>query len=118
MINEESGFKGITGSPDMRDALSALGHYQLGWPKPQPVQAVDADLAMKMFTYEVAKYIGSYRAVLPAGSPVVFTGAIGENTRVQRQILTWLHSEHRPAVDTVHADEEQAMVAILDGMIY
>ena len=118
LLNEESGFRGMTGSPDMRDALSALGHHQVGWPKPQRVHKVDADIAMKMFTYEVAKYIGSYRSILPSGSSVIFTGAIGENRRVQRQILGWLHAEHRPDTRTVHADEERAMVAILDDVIY
>lgn len=118
LLTNESGFRGVTGSPDIRDALSALGHHQKDWPTPNRVHRADAELAVRMFTYEVAKYIGSYLALLPAASPIVFTGAIGQNKIIQRRILRWLHQPSKRLVQTVTADEEQAMVEILGDMIY
>ena len=76
-MNKKSGFLGITGvSSDARD-LDDLANS--GDPK--------AKLALKMLTYGVIKYIGSYVAVMNGVDLIVFTGGIGEhNSRLRRRV--------------------------------
>ena len=69
-LNKESGLLGVSGlSNDMRDLLAAAdgGNKR-------------AALAIDMFCYRIAKYIGSYFVALPACDAVVLTGGIGENS--------------------------------------
>ena len=77
IMNKKSGFLGITGvSSDARD-LDDLANS--GDPK--------AKLALKMLTYGVIKYIGSYVAVMNGVDLIVFTGGIGEhNSRLRRRV--------------------------------
>jgi acetate kinase len=73
-LNKASGLLGVSGlSNDMRDLLSAADR---GDPK--------AELAVEMFVYRAAKYIGAYYAILPRVDAVVLTGGIGENARQVR----------------------------------
>lgn len=70
MMNKESGFIGISEvSSDYRD-MSEAGNN--GNEK--------CKLAMKMFNYQIIKYIGSYAAAMGGLDAIVFTGGIGENT--------------------------------------
>nr|MBP7472149.1 acetate kinase [Prevotella sp.] len=68
-LNKESGLLGISGvSSDMRDVYSAAeqGNER-------------AKLALKMYTYRIKKYIGSYAAAMGGVDAVVFTAGVGEN---------------------------------------
>ena len=77
LMNKKSGFLGISGaSSDARDldALANSGDYK-------------AKLALKMLTYGIIKYIGSYVAVMNGVDLIVFTGGIGEhNSRLRRRV--------------------------------
>jgi acetate kinase len=69
-LNKGSGLLGVSGlSNDMRELLAASdgGNKR-------------AQLAIEMFIYRVAKYVGSYFTVLPGMDAVVLTGGIGENS--------------------------------------
>lgn len=69
MINKRSGVLGISDlSSDMREIEAAVkaGHER-------------ATLALKMYDYRIAKYIGSYIAALNGVDIIVFTGGVGEN---------------------------------------
>lgn len=69
IINKKSGVFGISGvSMDMRDLHKArlAGNKR-------------AELALKMYSYRVKKYIGSYSAVMGGVDLIIFTGGIGEN---------------------------------------
>ncbi|WP_331775993.1 acetate/propionate family kinase [Sulfurospirillum sp. 1612] len=68
MLNKESGLKGICGNNDMRivGEMAKTGDEK-------------AELAIKMFTYRVKKYIGAYLAILGNLDCLIFTGGIGEN---------------------------------------
>jgi acetate kinase len=47
-----------------------------------------AKLAFEVFTYRVAKYIGSYMIPLSSLDAIIFTGGIGENSLdIRREIL-------------------------------
>ncbi|MGO9376017.1 MAG: acetate/propionate family kinase, partial [Syntrophobacteraceae bacterium] len=74
MLNSESGLKGICGSNDMRE----IG-------KLADEDNPSAKLAIDMYCYRVKKYIGSYFAVLGRVDAIVFTGGIGENSKMIRE---------------------------------
>jgi len=75
LLNKESGLKGICGGSDMRTITEAAA------------QGDDqAQLALEIFCYRIKKYIGSYIAVLGGVDCIVFTGGIGENSAIVRQM--------------------------------
>lgn len=69
MLNKESGLIGMTGSNDLRDIESQ-----------QIAGDANADLALKMYTHRIKKYVGSYIAVLGKVDALVFTAGVGENS--------------------------------------
>ncbi len=75
MLNKKSGLKGICGENDMRTIteLAEQGNHQ-------------ARLALTMFCYRLKKYIGAYIAALGGVDCIVFTGGIGENSAIVRQL--------------------------------
>lgn len=78
-LNKKSGFLGVSGvTSDARGILEAMGKGHEG-----------AKLAFEVFTYRVAKYIGSYLIPLEALDAIIFTGGIGENSLdIRREILS------------------------------
>ncbi len=77
LINKHSGVLGISGiSSDMREIEEAAekGHQR-------------ARLALDMYAYRVKKYIGAYTAAMNGLDILVFTGGIGENSDVMRQMI-------------------------------
>ncbi|WP_117234072.1 acetate/propionate family kinase [Vibrio maerlii] len=77
-LNKKSGFLGVSGlTSDARGILEAMENGHEG-----------AKLAFEVFTYRVAKYIGSYMIPLNSLDAVIFTGGIGENSLpIRREIL-------------------------------
>lgn len=77
-LNKKSGFLGVSGlTSDARGILDAMENGHQG-----------AKLAFEVFTYRVAKYIGSYLIPLSHLDAVIFTGGIGENSLpIRREIL-------------------------------
>ena len=75
MLNKQSGLKGICGENDMRTISQ---------------KAEDGDkrakLALAIFSYRIKKYIGAYMAALGGVDCIVFTGGIGENSALVRQM--------------------------------
>lgn len=70
LLNKRSGLLGVSGvSSDMRDVSAAAeqGHRR-------------ALLAIEMWAYGIAKYIGAYAATLPRVDAIIFTAGIGENS--------------------------------------
>ncbi|MCX7847400.1 MAG: acetate kinase [bacterium] len=77
LLNKGSGLLGFSGvSSDMRDVLQAAqqGH-------------VRAALAIELWAYSIAKYIGSYAAILPRVDGIIFTAGIGENSALLRAVI-------------------------------
>ena len=69
MLNKKSGVQGVSGiSSDFRDlaAGAAEGNKR-------------AQIALDVFCYRVAKYVGSYAAAMNGVDAIVFTAGIGEN---------------------------------------
>lgn len=76
-LNKKCGVMGISGfSSDIRDltAASEQGNER-------------ATLALEMLAYRVKKYVGSYVAVLGGVDAIVFTGGIGENSKLIRKLV-------------------------------
>lgn len=90
LLNSESGLKGLCGDNDMRDIHR---RRKLGDKR--------AELAFKMFTYAVRKYIGAYAVVLGRVDALVFSAGIGENdSRVRSSCCSGLE------ILDIHLDEE------------
>ncbi|SJL84044.1 acetate/propionate family kinase [Vibrio palustris] len=81
-LNKQSGLLGLSDkTSDMRGLIEALEQGDKA-----------AQLAFDVFTYRVAKYIGSYLVSVGEGlNAIVFTGGIGENSLpVRKAVLDYL----------------------------
>lgn len=77
IVNKFSGLLGISGiSSDMRDIRAGVDKGDKR-----------AELAFDMFTYRIRKYVGSYAAALGGMDVLIFTGGIGENHSITREIV-------------------------------
>jgi len=81
MLNKKSGVHGVSGiSSDFRDlaAGAAEGNKR-------------AQIALDVFCYRVAKYVGSYVAAMNGVDAIAFTAGIGENDGyVREQVCSYL----------------------------
>ncbi len=78
ILNTQSGLLGISGlTNDMRELLI------------EAEECVDrrASLAIEIFCYRAAKYIGSYLAAMNGADAIVFAGGIGENSPKIREMI-------------------------------
>jgi acetate kinase len=76
LLNKESGLLGLSGtSNDLRTLEEAAGNGD-----------ARAQLAIEIFTYRLRKYIGAYMALLHRVDAIVFTGGIGENSPLVREM--------------------------------
>ena len=77
ILNKQSGMLAVSGkSSDFRDLNDGM-------------DAGDerCTLALEMFAYKVAKYIGSYVAALNGVDAIVFTAGVGENDHIVRKLV-------------------------------
>ena len=76
LLNRESGLKALSGESDMRTIEEAAdaGDEQ-------------AQLALKVAAYRLAKYIGAYHVAVGGAQAVVFTAGIGENAWKFRELV-------------------------------
>ena len=82
VLNKKSGVFGLSGeiSSDFRDLTGAMA----GGDK-------KAKIALEVFAYRVAKYIGAYAAAMNGVDDIVFTAGIGENVSyVREQVCSYL----------------------------
>lgn len=76
LVNKHSGLLGVSGvSSDMRELQAAIASGNKR-----------AQLAFDIFIHRIKKYIGSYAAVLGGADILVFTGGIGENSSITREL--------------------------------
>lgn len=77
IVNKFSGLLGISGvSSDMREVRAAMDEGDK-----------KAKLAFDMFTYRIKKYVGAYAAALAGMDILIFTGGIGENHSITRELV-------------------------------
>ena len=87
ILNKKSGVLGISGtSSDFRDIEEAAG---IDIDTGAAIKGAKADkraaLALDVFNYQVAKFIGSYMAVMGGLDALIFTAGIGENSPCTRK---------------------------------
>jgi acetate kinase len=76
LLYNECGVKGLTGSKDIGKIVKQA---QEGDPISQR--------ALELYVYRIKKYIGAYYAVLPEVDALVFSGGVGENSPVVRELV-------------------------------
>ncbi len=77
-LNKKSGVLGINGvSSDMRDNEAEMNNGN-----------ERAKLVYKMLAYQIKKFIGAYTAVMGGVDAIVFTGGVGENDPLLREMVT------------------------------
>lgn len=76
LLNRNCGLKGLCGKSDMQDILDLA-------------QKNDANAinALEVFVYRIQKYIGAFVATLNGLDAIAFTGSIGENYPVLRNMI-------------------------------
>ena len=77
MLNRESGLLGLSGglSNDMRTLVAARAEGHVG-----------ASLAVEVFCYRLARSLAGLAVALPRIDGVIFTGGIGENSQLVREL--------------------------------
>ncbi len=75
ILNSKSGLKGICGENDMRTITQRAEKGDK-----------EALLALNMFCYRIKKYIGAYLAITGGTDCIIFTGGIGENGAIVREL--------------------------------
>jgi acetate kinase len=77
LLNKHSGLIGVSGeSSDMREIIKAAedNHKR-------------SKYALEMFAYKIQKYLGAYAAAMGGIDAFVFTGGIGENAAIIREMV-------------------------------
>jgi len=78
LLNKQSGLLGISGlTNDMRELLAESSENN----------DRRAKLAIEIFCYRAAKYIGSYLAAMNGADAIIFAGGIGENSPEVRRLI-------------------------------
>ncbi len=114
MLNTRSGLKGLCGENDMRTIIDSSEQGDK-----------TAQLAIHVFCYRIKKYIGAYLAALNGADAIIFTGGIGENAPLIRQLvckdLNHLGIEIQAEKNTaplkklmaVHSDSSQLKILVI-----
>ena len=105
LLNKQSGLLGISGlTNDMRELLAEASENN----------DRRAKLAIEIFCYRAAKYIGSYLAAMNGADAIIFAGGIGENSPEIRALicenLSWFGIEIEPQLN-------QSRIKNLEGVI-
>ena len=96
ILNKQSGVLGVSGlSSDFRDIIETAELTPDmkcdNEKKCSPEAIAHAKLALNIFEYQVAKFIGSYIVALGGVDAIVFTAGVGENSpAIRRGICKWL----------------------------
>ena len=75
ILNNQSGLLGLSGlSHDTRELMQNLDSDRV-------------NLAFDVFSYRISKYIGAYLAAINGAEAIIFSGGIGENTVLVRELV-------------------------------
>lgn len=114
LLNTRSGLLGISGFKDLRDVLSAAGHRIPGYrftKRVSPERRYRSKLAIRMFCYDVARYIGAYVSLMGGADAVIFTAGIGERSDIIRDMVTSMVSLPPKTKVMVVPTNEELMIA-------
>jgi len=116
ILNKKSGLLGIFGySHDMRDIMIAAGYQIHNYKPPKKFNQQEkrqGKLALKMFIYDIVRYIGSYATIMGGVDYIIFTAGIGErNATIRRLITKEVRKVWRKAKTLVIPTNEELMIA-------
>ena len=101
IMNKNSGMLGLTEtSNDMREIEQEAAH---GSERHQ--------LALEIYCHTIKKYIGAYMAEMGRVDAVVFTGGVGENSRLVRREVTAGLEEFGVVLDAVKNDANEHVIS-------
>ena len=101
IMNKTSGMLGLTEtSNDMREIEQEAAH---GSERHQ--------LALEIYCHTIKKYIGAYMAEMGRLDAVVFTGGVGENSRLVRRLVTADLGEFGIALDAAKNEANERIVS-------
>ena len=110
ILNSQSGLKGISGVSDFRDLLYLAGvkvpAYKPNLKRTKRKREL-ALLALKVYIYNIQRYVASFSGLLGKVDAVIFSGGVGEHNKfIRQQILSGVNFIKKPRVLIVKADEE------------
>ena len=80
LLNKQSGLLGLAGYSDLRDLHRAIA-----------AGSESAEMALRIYTYRIKKYVGAYAAAMGGLDGVAFTAGVGENdAEVRRRSMAGL----------------------------
>ena len=106
LVNKQSGLLGISGlTNDMRELIAEANENN----------DRRARLAIEIFCYRAAKYIGSYLAAMNGADAIIFTGGIGENSPEIRALicenLFWMGIELEAQLNEEFANGREGIIS-------
>lgn len=114
LLNFQSGIYGLSGIREMKDLLQAAGYQVKGYKllkKYNKREKEKANLALKIFIYNIQRYINSYACQVKKLDAIVFSGAIGYHSEIIRKlILKDIYLPSRPKILICEPNEELIMV--------
>ncbi len=113
LLNFQSGVFGISGLSDMREVLQAAGYKVKGYKllrKYNKKEREKARLALKIFIYDIQRYLTSYAGMVKNIEAIVFSGAIGYYSEIIRNlILKDIYLQSKPKILICEPNEERLM---------
>lgn len=110
ILNKKSGMLGLSGFKDMRDVLARTGWKVDGVKQVPPKDADERKwcrIAIDVFCYDVARYIGQFAALMGGADAVIFTAGVGErNAFLRDRTMGLLKLPGKPKVLVVPTNEE------------
>ncbi|MEK9152540.1 MAG: acetate kinase [Patescibacteria group bacterium] len=110
VMNKKSGLLGISGFKDLREVMAAAGFSTPGFAFKKKVSADGkhrARLAIEIFCYDAARYVGQFAAVMGGADAVVFTAGIGERSGfIRKKIMAMISLPGHPKIMVVPTNEE------------
>lgn len=122
ILNKKSGLLGLSGfTSDMREILKAAGQPVInyhGRKKFTTIQKKRAKLALDVFITRLRTYIILYTAFLGKVDAIVFTGGIGERSKIIRQLsLVGIKFIKRPKILVVPTNEELSIAKQIKNVV-
>jgi acetate kinase len=106
LLNKQSGLLGLCGKRDMRDVLTQLE-------KKDEL----ARMAVDVYVYRIAKYIGSYTAAMNGVDAIVFTAGVGENCGYIREKVLEYFTYLGIRVDEKKNKANQSIITTEDSQV-
>jgi len=113
LLNFKSGVFGISGLADMREVLQAADYKVKGYKllrKYNKREKEKARLALKIFIYDIQRYITSFSGMVKHLDAIVFSGLIGYHSEIIRNlILKDIYFNKNPKILVCEPNEEKLM---------